>query len=190
MDSKERASAWNLPNKLSVLRIIVSPILILTLYSPGRFLSALSAALFLAVSLTDWLDGYMARRMGVVTSLGKFLDPLADKLLIMTALIMLIPLERAPAWMVALIIGREVAITGLRAIASDEGVVIQASPLGKAKTVSQTVALVPLIMHYPFFGIDFQLIGAVILWIAFALTMYSGADYIVKFFREPSGAKK
>ncbi len=137
--------------------------------------------LFSLVSMTDWLDGYLARRNNEVTTLGKFLDPLADKLLVVTALIMLISLGRAPAWMVAIIVGREIAITGLRTIARDEGLILQASPIGKTKTVAQILAIIPLLVHYPFYGVDFQRIGTVVLWFALILTLWSGVDYVRKF---------
>lgn len=183
MRSNSVADQLNLPNILSIVRIGTAPVLVLLLLSPDRFLSAVSAVLFALVCVTDWLDGYLARKRGTITALGKFLDPLADKILITTAFIMLIPLGRAPAWAVALMISREIAVTGLRAIATNSGVVIAASRLGKLKTVSQIVCLVPLIIHYPAFGIDFHLIGTVLLYGAFFLTMWSGLDYFLGFFR-------
>lgn len=165
------------------MRIGMAPVLVVLLSSPGETLSIVSTIIFILVCITDWLDGYLARRMGVITPLGKFLDPLADKLLITTAFIMLIPLGRVPAWVVALMISREIAVTGLRAIASNMGIVIAASRLGKYKTIAQIVCLVPLMLHYPFLGVGFQTIGTVLLGIAFILTMWSGIDYFVKFFR-------
>jgi CDP-diacylglycerol--glycerol-3-phosphate 3-phosphatidyltransferase len=179
--SNNTSNYWNLPNKLSTLRIAVTPLVILLLISPGKVLSAVAALLFLIVALTDWLDGYLARKMDAVTDMGKFLDPLADKLLIITTLVMLIPLERVPAWMVAFIIAREIAVTGLRTMAVSSGVVISASILGKAKTVMQIVAVVPLLVHYTYFSINFQSLGTIFLWAAFILTMYSGFDYFYKF---------
>ncbi|HLC17631.1 MAG TPA: CDP-diacylglycerol--glycerol-3-phosphate 3-phosphatidyltransferase [Thermodesulfobacteriota bacterium] len=173
----------NLPNTLSLIRILAAPVLIVLLLSPGEVLSFVAAVIFALVCITDWLDGYFARKRGLVTSMGKFLDPLADKLLINTAFIMLIPLGRVPAWVVALIVGREIAVTGLRAVASNMGIVIAAGTLGKYKTAFQIVALVALILHYPFFGVDFRALGVVFLVIAFVLTMWSGADYFLKFFR-------
>lgn len=178
-----QAGALNLPNCISLVRIGMTPVLVVMLLSPEQAMSLLSAIIFVIVCATDWLDGYLARRMGIETTLGKFLDPLADKLLITTAFIMLIPLGRVPAWMVALIIGREIAVTGLRAIAVDNGTIIAASRLGKLKTVSQIVCLVPLIIHYPWYGIDFHYIGMVLLIAAFVFTMWSGADYFAGFFR-------
>ncbi|MEK7773398.1 MAG: CDP-diacylglycerol--glycerol-3-phosphate 3-phosphatidyltransferase [Deltaproteobacteria bacterium] len=186
MRTNTGANTLNLPNWLSIIRICTAPVLVVMLGSPDEGLSAASAIVFTLVCATDWLDGYLARKRGIVTPLGKFLDPLADKLLITTAFIMLIPLGRVPAWMVALMISREIAVTGLRAIASNAGVVIQASRLGKFKTVSQIAALVPLILHYPFFGIDFHLIGYALLYPSFILTIWSGIDYFARFFRQYS----
>lgn len=184
-----RPELWNTPNKLSIVRIAVSPLLILLLINPGRSLSVFCAVLFALVCMTDWLDGYLARKMNEVTTLGKFLDPLADKLLVVTALIMLISLDRAPAWIVALIVGREIAVTGLRSIAMDEGLVIQASPIGKTKTVAQICAIVFLLVHYQFYEVDFHKIGAVLLWVALALTLWSGVDYVRKFFGAKSSGE-
>lgn len=179
---------FNIPNILSLSRIAASPLLIyLLIIETTKTVCVVTAVIFLIVCLTDWLDGYLARRLKLVTTLGKFLDPLADKLLIMTALIMLIPLGRAPAWMVAVILAREMAVTGLRAVAIEESVVISASNAGKAKTVSQIVAIVPLLLHYEFYGIDFHLLGSYVLWLALVLTVYSGVEYFYKFFRGGGG---
>lgn len=185
----ERQEGLNLPNSISLIRVGAAPVLVIMLLSPGKGMSLFAAAFFALVCLTDWLDGYLARKRGVVTSLGKFLDPLADKLLVTTVFIMLIPLGRVPAWVVALMIGREMAVTGLRAVAADSGVVIAASRLGKWKTMAQIIALVPLIIHHEYFGIDFQLAGYGLLVIAFMLTMWSGLDYFLAFFRSrrPAG---
>ena len=174
---------WTIPNALSIARIFVSPILVVLLLSPDEKRSVIAAALFLAVCLTDWLDGYLARRMGIVTAFGKFLDPLADKLLIVTALIMLIPVDRIPAWMVAVIVARELAVTGLRALAVESGTVMAASPSGKIKTVLQICAVTPLLLHYEFFGLNFHSIGSIILWAALAATVWSGVEYFAGFFK-------
>ncbi|MBI5238285.1 MAG: CDP-diacylglycerol--glycerol-3-phosphate 3-phosphatidyltransferase [Deltaproteobacteria bacterium] len=180
-----RPGLLNLPNAISLVRLAAAPFLIVILIRADRTYSVIAAALFIAVSLTDLLDGYAARRLGVVTTAGKFLDPLADKLLVATAFIMLIPLGRVPAWAVALIIGREIAVTGLRAIAVDSGVVIDASLLGKYKTFLQMVCLVPLIIHYSFFGIDFHTIGIILFALALIATVWSGFDYFIRFFMRP-----
>ncbi len=181
-----RPGILNLPNSISLARLASAPVLIVVLTRADRTYSLIAAAIFIVVSLTDLLDGYAARRLGVVTTAGKFLDPLADKLLVATAFIMLIPLGRVPAWAVALIIGREIAVTGLRAIAVESGVVIDASLLGKYKTVLQMVCLVPLIIHYRFFGIDFHTIGVILLAAALVATVWSGLDYFIRFFKRPS----
>jgi len=183
MRSETQVRYLNIPNSLSIIRIVCAPVLALMLLSPGRLLSVAAAVIFAIVCATDWLDGYLARRWSSVTTLGKFLDPLADKIIVTTVLIMLVPLGRIPAWAVAILISREMAVTGLRAIAVDAGVVIAASKLGKWKTFMQIAAIVPLLVHYPFFGIDFQVIGLVLFAAALILTVWSGIDYFAAFFR-------
>lgn len=182
---------WNIPNILTLLRIAAIPLLVILLFSPSRDSGFWAAALFSAASFTDWLDGYLARRMGIETVFGKFLDPIADKLIVMAALIMILPFDRVPAWMVLVILSREIIITGLRGIASTEGIVIQASDLGKFKTIFQLVAIIGLLLHYDyhwFFGIDHPLltvnmhnVGIFYLWIATVITIWSGVDYLARF---------
>ncbi|GFO63600.1 CDP-diacylglycerol--glycerol-3-phosphate 3-phosphatidyltransferase [Geomonas paludis] len=188
-----QAQIMNLPNILTMLRIAAIPLLCVLLLSPEREPGFWAAALFAAASVTDWLDGYLARKMGIVTVFGKFLDPIADKLIVMAALIMILPFDRVPAWMVLVILGREMIITGLRGIASTEGIVIAASNLGKFKTIFQLVAIIGLLLHYDyhwFFGIDHPLlvvnmhnVGMFYLWIATIITIWSGVDYLSKFVR-------
>ena len=171
----------NLPNTLSLFRMVCIPIVVICLYFEGRWGSFL-ATLFLGMAyITDILDGFYARKYGAVTVLGKFLDPLADKILVSSTLIMLIALDRIPAWVVILIIGRELAITGLRSIAVSEGVVIQASSLGKYKTIFQCVATLGLCLHYEYFKINFHTVGMFFLWIALILTIWSGWAYFRQF---------
>ncbi len=183
----------NLPNILTMMRIAAIPLLAALLMSPSRSAGFWAAALFAVASITDWLDGYLARRMGIVTIFGKFLDPIADKLIVMAALIMILPFDRVPAWIVLVILGREIIITGLRGIASSEGIVIQASDLGKFKTIFQIVAILGLVLHYDynwFFGISHEYltvnmhnVGMFFLWIATLLTIWSGVDYLVRFIK-------
>jgi CDP-diacylglycerol--glycerol-3-phosphate 3-phosphatidyltransferase len=183
----------NLPNLLTMARIACVPILVLLLFSDSRETGFWAAVLFSLASITDWCDGYLARKWDIVTVMGKFLDPLADKLIVMAAFIMLIPLQRVPAWAVFLIIARETLITGLRSVASSEGIVIDASNLGKYKTIFQMVAIIALLLHYDyywFFGIhweifhvNMQFVGIVFFYASFVLTMWSGGDYLYKFFR-------
>jgi len=186
-------SILNLPNILTMTRIAAIPLMAVLLMSPSQPAGLWATAVFLLASVTDWLDGYLARRMGIVTIFGKFLDPIADKLIVMAALIMILPYGRVPAWMVLVILGREIIITGLRGIASSEGIVIQASDLGKFKTIFQLVAIIGLLLHYDynwFFGIDNQWVhvnmhnvGMFFLWIATLLTVWSGVDYLARFIR-------
>jgi CDP-diacylglycerol--glycerol-3-phosphate 3-phosphatidyltransferase len=179
-----RPHIWNLPNLITLFRIAAIPFVVLFLLFPGAPASFLAALFFTAASLTDLLDGYIARQQNSETPVGKLLDPLADKLLINSAFIMLIPLDRVPAWMVVLIVGREVAVTGLRGIASLEGLAIAASKWGKAKMIFQTISLIGLILHYEYLGINFHSLGMIILWVALAVTIWSGFDYFIKFYRE------
>ena len=183
----------NIPNILTMLRIAAIPIMAGLLLSPSRDAGFWAAAVFSMASFTDWLDGYLARRMGIVTVFGKFLDPIADKLIVMAAMIMVLPFGRIPAWMVLVILGREIIITGLRGIASSEGIVIQASDLGKFKTIFQIVAIIGLLLHYDYhwlFGISHPLLivnmhnaGMFFLWIATLLTIWSGVDYLARFIK-------
>jgi CDP-diacylglycerol--glycerol-3-phosphate 3-phosphatidyltransferase len=179
-----RPHIWNLPNLITLFRIAAIPFVVLFMFFPGPLGSFLAALFFSAASLTDLLDGYIARQQNSETPVGKLLDPLADKLLINSAFIMLIPLGRVPAWMVVLIVGREVAVTGLRGIASLEGSAIGASIWGKVKMIFQTIALIGLILHYEYLGINFHSLGMLILWVALAITIWSGIDYFIKFYRE------
>ena len=181
---QQRATIRNIPNLLSALRIFAIPLLVVLLTSPGPLPSFLAALVFFIASLTDLLDGYLARQQKTETAVGKLLDPMADKLLILAVMIMLIPLDRIPAWIVVLIIGREVAVTGLRGIASAEGIVIASSRWGKAKMVLQSLALGGLMLHYEYLGINFHVLGAVLLWIALVITLWSGIDYFYKFYRD------
>lgn len=180
---EEKRDVFNLPNAISMMRIGVIPPLFALLFSPGPVMSLAIAILFIAAALTDLLDGYIARRYQIVTTMGKFLDPIADKLIVNTAMILLIPIGRIPAWIVAIIIIRDFAVDGIRNIASSEGMVIQASPLGKRKTLCQIFAVSALMIHYPFIGADAHRIGMVILYIALILTVTSGFDYFFKFYR-------
>lgn len=193
MVSHKNASLRHLPNILTLLRIAVIPLLVVILLSPTKTAGLAAALLFALASFTDWLDGYLARRLETITVLGKFLDPIADKLLVMAALIMIIPFGRVPAWMVLVILSREIIITGLRGVASSEGIIIAASNLGKYKTIFQIIAILGLLLHYDyywFFGIknDYLLvnmhnIGMFYLWIAVVITIWSGVDYLLRFIK-------
>lgn len=188
-----RTGVLNLPNLLTLARVAAIPLLVVILLSDSREAGFWAAALFGAAAATDFIDGWLARKWGVVTVLGKFLDPLADKLIVMAALIMLIPYGRVPAWAVFLLLAREIIVTGLRSIASSEGIVIDASDLGKYKTIYQMAAIPGLLLHYDyywFFGVKSELLyvnmhnfGMFFFSIALALTLWSGFDYLYKFSR-------
>jgi len=169
------------PNTLTLFRIAVIPIIVILMLYPNRISTWIAALLFSAAAITDYFDGYFARRFGLVSNLGKVMDPVADKLLASSAFIMLASLGWVPAWIVCIIIGREIAVTGLRNIIAEKGEDVSASNLGKYKTGFQIAAIIPLLIHYPFFGLDPQAIGVFFLWGALAFTLWSGADYFFKF---------
>ena len=169
----------NLPNKLTILRVIMIPFFVLTLLYDGgenQTLRYVAAAIFIIASLTDMLDGKIARKYNLVTNFGKFMDPLADKLLVCSALICLVELKELPAWMVIVIISREFIISGFRLVASDNGVVIAASYWGKFKTTFQMIAVVLLIVGIP----ALSMVTTAVVWIALVLTVISLEKYITK----------
>ena len=183
---------FNLPNILTLSRITVSPVIfLLLLYRPGRLMSFMSALVFALAAMTDFLDGYLARRLNMITSLGKFLDPLADKILVGVALIMLIPLERVQPLIVALIITRELLVTGLRVYAINENMIIESSRLAKYKTTFQIMAVIGLLLHYTYdlgpgalnFPVNFQAVGTLLLYIALVITLWTGIDYFYRFLK-------
>jgi CDP-diacylglycerol--glycerol-3-phosphate 3-phosphatidyltransferase len=184
MEKLSRQQIFNLPNGVTIIRVLAIPIILILLFYPSNICELITALFFLLVAVTDYMDGYLARRRGLVTTLGKFLDPLADKLLIVTALIALIPARGIPAWMVILIVGREIAVTGLRGIAVSQGMVISASALVKYKTVFEVASVFFLILHGEYFSIDFRLVGMVFLWMALGVAILSGVDYFKKFLKE------
>ena len=171
----------NLPNTLTTVRLTCIPLVLICLNFPGKWGSFMATLFFAAASITDILDGFYARKYGAVTVLGKFLDPLADKLLVSVTMVMLIPLGRIPVFIVIIIIAREIAVTGLRAVAVNEGIVIQASNLGKYKTILQSVALLGLCLHYDYFDVNFHVVGMAFLWGALVLTLWSGWVYFRQF---------
>jgi CDP-diacylglycerol--glycerol-3-phosphate 3-phosphatidyltransferase len=177
----------NLPNSLTVTRIFLVPLLVVVLLTKfeGRQIlgvrkELVGAGIFALGSLTDWADGYLARRRKQITPLGQVIDPLADKLLTSAALISLVQMDLAPAWMVAVIIGREFAVTALRSLAYSRGVAMAASPLGKIKMVAQVVAILALILariqRVPLF-----VLGQAALWVAVIAALISAADYFRRF---------
>lgn len=177
---------WNLPNTISVVRMGAVPVLLCLPWFPSKPASAVIAWCFIVAALTDIVDGWLARRGQQVTHIGKLLDPLADKLIVSTALIVLLATGRIPSWgvwMVVVIVGRELAVTGLRGIASAGGQVVAASWLGKAKTLTQNFAIGALLFHFPTLGLPAHEIGLTLLALATALTLGSGYLYFAEFFR-------
>jgi len=175
--NKNQGQTNNLPNTLSTIRLALIPAVIICLHFPEELGSFLAALFFGMAGITDILDGFYARKYKIVTPLGKLLDPLADKLLVSATMIMLITLDRIPAWIVILIIVREMSVTGLRGIAVAEGKVIEASSLGKYKTIFQFVALICLCLNYKYLDADFHKIGMLFLGVALILTLWSGWLY-------------
>ena len=169
----------NLPNKLTVLRVCMVPVFVVFMLWNGFGTASkyVAAAIFILASMTDWLDGYLARKNNLVTDFGKFMDPIADKLLVCSALICLVEKGALAAWIVIIIIGREFIISGFRLVASDKGVVIAASYWGKFKTVSQMLMVILLILDL---GGAFNVAAQELIWIAVILTVVSLVDYLVK----------
>lgn len=176
-----------LPNVLTFVRIALVPVLVLVLCVPTPAGRAVAGVCFLLACLTDFFDGWLARRHGLTTALGQLLDPLADKLIVAAALIMLAavpPEPRVPAWMAVVIVLREIAVTGLRGIASSGGVLVPAQELGKYKMIFQMFALHGLLLHYDFLGVDWHVGGMYFLWISLVISLWSGIDYHVKVIRQ------
>jgi len=209
-----RQEFLNLPNMLTMFRVVLIPVVLVFVYNENRINSLIATGLFTVASLTDFLDGWLARKKNLITVLGKFLDPLADKLLVMSTLVMLIPFGRIPAWVVVLLLTREISITGLRSIASSEGMVIAASQGGKWKTAFQLLGILGLLIHYPYpvaiitpvlhnlvvgttfhrwladFGIpvrpwvDFHMVGLWLIYFSLFFSIFSAWQYVVAFVRE------
>jgi CDP-diacylglycerol--glycerol-3-phosphate 3-phosphatidyltransferase len=182
---------WNLPNTITVLRAAVVPVLLLFPLFSGEAGSTVMAWIFIVAAISDLVDGWLARRGQQVTHIGVLLDPLADKLVVSTALIVLLAIGRVPTWatwMVVTIVGRELAVTGLRGIASAGGQIVGASGLGKLKAVAQNIAVGALLFHYTTLGLDAHDVGMVFLSIATVLTIASGYRYFADYFRGLAGA--
>ena len=185
--SQEPIPFWNIPNILTLLRIAAIPFVAAMLMCPVGTQPTpkegiIACVIFVAAMLTDILDGYLARKWNLLTPLGAYLDPLADKLMVTVSLIMLIPLGWAPAWLISVLLCREIAITGLRGIASQQNLVLAASPLGKTKTAYQSTAIGMLLWHYPvnwpFFGhIDIHSCGIALLYVSVVFSLVSGIEY-------------
>jgi CDP-diacylglycerol--glycerol-3-phosphate 3-phosphatidyltransferase len=192
------ADALNLPNLLTMGRIVAIPFFVWLLDTPTPVRGFWACMVYTAAAITDVLDGYLARKLGVVSVLGKFLDPLADKLIVMAALVWLVPMGRIPAWVVVLLLARELSVTGLRSVAASEGVVISAGQEGKTKTALQMIGIVALVLGYPFhlsyLGIDLGVVdlarvGCMLVVLSLLFSFASAAQY-VRLFAEAVEAKE
>lgn len=190
--SSLRKDALNLPNILTLLRIAIIPVVLWLIDRGGPRDCIVAALVYSAAALTDLLDGYLARRMNIVSVLGKFLDPLADKLLVMAALVWMVPMGRIAEWAVVLLLAREISITGLRSIASSEGLVIASARGGKLKTALQMVGILALIIGYPYQlsigpldlgSVDLVLVGRALVYISLIFSITSAFEYVGGFNR-------
>ncbi|NOX33880.1 MAG: CDP-diacylglycerol--glycerol-3-phosphate 3-phosphatidyltransferase [Deltaproteobacteria bacterium] len=168
------------PNFMTISRIVAVPVIVVLLTYETKITTFLAAILFSIAAITDYFDGYLARTRGLVTKLGKILDPLADKLLVASTLVMLVSLGFMQAWIACVIIGRELAVTGLRCVLIENRQDVAASWLGKYKTGFQIAAVIPLTLHFSYFGIHFNVIGLYLLYGALIFTIWSGLDYFIK----------
>jgi CDP-diacylglycerol--glycerol-3-phosphate 3-phosphatidyltransferase len=169
---------WTLSNQLTMGRVIIIPVFMAAFYLPGSLGHLLSGILFIIAALTDWLDGHLARKRGEVTAFGRFLDPVADKLLVAAALVLLVSADMAPAILAIIIIGREITIGALREWLAQRATVVHVSLIAKWKTGLQMTAISVLLLHETTLGIPLHDVGLVLLWIAAVLTLWSAYDYI------------
>ena len=182
---------WNLPNVLTMARVALIPVVCFYLVDDTPFSSIFAAAFYGVAAFTDYLDGYLARKRKLESLFGKFMDPLADKLLVTATLVLMAPMGRCPAWMVIVLIGRELFIAGLRTLAAVEGISIQVSTEGKYKTAFQLIGILCLIVHYPYrmelvvggLDVDFHRAGVAMLLLAIVYSILSAVTYVVGFVR-------
>jgi len=169
---------WTISNQLTVARLLLIPLFAIAFYLPADVGYISATTLFAVAAATDWLDGYLARRRNEITAFGRFLDPVADKLLVATALVLLVEAGRAPALLAAIIIGREIVISALREWLAQVSSIVHVSSLGKWKTAAQMAAIVCLLLNIKVFAINMHLTGLVLLWIASLLTLWSAYEYL------------
>ncbi len=169
---------WTISNQLTMARVLLIPVFMAAFMIPGDLGHWLSGTLFILASITDWLDGYLARSRGEVTPFGRFLDPVADKLLVAAALVLLVSADMAPALLAVIIIGREITIGALREWLAQRSTIVHVSKIAKWKTAIQLIAISTLLIHVELFGVSLHEVGLVLLWIAAALTLWSGYEYM------------
>lgn len=199
MKSTLKDEFLNIPNMLTLARVAAIPVVMALIWQGSPMDCVWAGWVYSLATVTDFVDGWLARRMGLVTVMGKFLDPLADKLIVMAMLVMLVPLYRVPASLVVLILAREITITGLRAMAISEGLVISAGQEGKWKTALQMIGIMCLLVHYPypvtFYGIyeitvDFHQVGIIVLWGSMVFSLTSAFGYFRHFFKALDGKRR
>ena len=189
MNDSPTVPFWNIPNILTLLRIAAIPFVAMMLWNiPSPTESIIACVLFVIAMITDIIDGYLARKWNQYTPMGAYLDPLADKLMVITILIMLLPLGWVPAWAVALLLCREISITGLRGIASQQNLVLAASPMGKTKTAFQSTSIGMLLWHYPLkfpiLGVvDVHSCGIILFYISLFFALFSGVEYFYLYYK-------
>jgi CDP-diacylglycerol--glycerol-3-phosphate 3-phosphatidyltransferase len=177
---------YTTPNLLSLSRIAMAPVLVWLLLYTGPVAAACAAAVFFLATLSDYFDGYLARNYDSVTTFGKYIDTLADKVVVTAALVMLAGMAReprVPAWIVVVLVTREIMVTGIRAVAASEGMVVAAEELGKYKMALQAIAIQGLLIHYTYFHVDFFRAGMFVLWISLVVSLWSGTEYYLRVIR-------
>ena len=177
----------SLPNKITLIRIFIVPLIIVFLVNPSQTLSFVAAVVFAVAAVTDWLDGHLARTTGQVTSLGKLLDPIADKILILSVLVPLVSMGRVPAWLATIMIGREIAVSGIRAVAAVERSIIPAGKLGKYKMGFEIAAMEFLLLNWKVGPLEFQAIGFLCLLVALCFSLASALNYFLFYWRSSEG---
>ncbi|MGA1862639.1 CDP-diacylglycerol--glycerol-3-phosphate 3-phosphatidyltransferase [Deferribacter thermophilus] len=175
---------FNIANQLTFLRLIIVPIFLIFLFIDKTYSNIIATVLFILASITDFIDGFIARKYNLVTNLGKIIDPIADKILVASALIGLVELKRIPAWIVIIILSREFAVGALRNFASTKGVVIPAGLSGKVKTTLQMISISMIIYKEKFLGVDMYYLGKILLYISVIISILSLIDYFYKYFKK------
>ena len=191
ISASKKREYFNIPNYLTMGRILLIPVVLLLIsyISPLKsdsynlMMGIVAAVVFIVAGVSDLVDGYYARKFKINSVFGKYFDPLADKLMILAVMIMLIPLDRIPAWMVVIFLTREISITALRGIASSENIVLPADYWGKKKAATQNVALIGLMVYFPMWGIDFNKLGMILLYLALVVAVGSGVNYVISFIK-------
>jgi CDP-diacylglycerol--glycerol-3-phosphate 3-phosphatidyltransferase len=191
LTAEKRREYFNLPNYLTLGRILLIPVVMVLLaqidstknIAYNQMIGLIASGVFIIAGLSDLVDGYFARKYKINSIFGKYFDPLADKLMVLAVMIMMVPMERIPAWIVVVFLAREIIVTALRGIATGEGMELPADEWGKKKTLLQNIALVALMIHYPLWGVSGQKFGWIVLWMALVLAILSGANYIWRFSR-------